>query len=248
MYLLLSGEGPTDIGYCNMALRQCKGSEFLPGPMAVMVDKLVEQAQGYELSHIDSGLVEFVSEKYLVDGAADLKALRKSPSLPGVKKKKETLYFRRNARVLAKRALEKSDETDGEVIAVLFRDSDDLASAGRGEWQDKWDSMIKGFEDEGYAHGIPMIPKPKSEAWLLCALANNYQHCTALENESGNDDGAHPLKDQLTAVVDNDSAQAMTQSVRDGEVDVQRIDMPSFNQFKDHLRQVVSLVTGVPLS
>jgi len=244
MYLLLSGEGPTDIGYCNMALGQCEGNEFVPGPMAVMVDQLVEQSQGYELSHIDSGLVEFVSEKYLINGAADLKALRKSPSLPGVKKKKETLYFRRNARVLARRALAKSVETQNDVVAVLFRDSDDSASAGRGEWQDKWDSMIKGFDDEGYAHGIPMIPKPKSEAWLLCAVANNYQHCTVLENESGNDDGPHPLKDRLTAAVDNDSAQALTQSVRDAEVDVQRIDMPSFNQFRDRLTGVVREIIG----
>jgi hypothetical protein len=58
-------------------------------------------------------------------------------------------------------------------------------------------SMLTGFEVEHISTGVPMIPKPKSEAWILCALRNNYQHCAKLEDESGNDRSPNPLKQQL---------------------------------------------------
>ena len=146
---------------------------------------------------------------------------------------------------LARRAKEKTAECDDTVIAVLFRDSDDSSSAGRGEWKDKWDSMKKGFEDEEFPHGVPMIPKPKSEVWLLCAVAKSYQHCDALENESGNDDSPNPLKGQLRVALDGeDSTLSQTNKVKDRDVDVTRIDMPSFNAFKSRLVEVVKSVVG----
>ncbi len=60
------------------------------------------------------------------------------------------------------------------VIAVLFRDSDGTASSGRGLWEDKRKSIEDGFGEAGFDYGVPMIPKPKSEAWLLCAF-HGYQ-------------------------------------------------------------------------
>jgi len=43
--------------------------------------------------------------------------------------------------------------------------------------------------------GVAMIPKPKSEAWLLCALKNKpYESCEKLEDRSGNDDSPNSLK------------------------------------------------------
>lgn len=249
MHLLLSGEGPTDIGRCNAAVSQCEAGGFVSGPMAVVVDQLVENAQGYAFSYLENDLVEFVSKKYLVDGAADLKALRKSPSLPGVKKKRETLHFRRNARVLARRAQEKMRETNDSVIAVLFRDADGTVSAERGHRSHKVASMHKGFQDEAFEYGVPMMPMPKSEAWLLCAVAKDYQHCAALEHESGNDDAPNPLKAQLAAALDGeDSAPSVSGMLRDGEIDVHLIDMPSYNEFKTRLTEVVrNIVGGAPV-
>lgn len=50
-------------------------------------------------------------------------------------------------------------------------------------WTDKLESMKNGFKEADCILGVPMIPKPKSEAWLLCACKENaYQHCAALEN------------------------------------------------------------------
>ncbi|MDQ7016882.1 MAG: hypothetical protein Q9N68_10960 [Gammaproteobacteria bacterium] len=241
MYLLLSGEGVGDIGGKNNA------AEFMAGPMAVMVDHLLGRLQGYEFSYLDlnNESVEYVSETELTQGAQELKAHRKSPSLPGRKNRSETLYYRRNARVFAIRAKEKAAECNDQVVAVLFRDADGTASAGRGDWQAKWDSMLAGFDDEGFSYGVPMIPKPKSEAWLLCALSKDYQHCDALESESGNDNAPHSLKTQLARVLAGEvSAQGIADRVREHNIDVCRIDMPSFNQFKCRLTDVVRSIVG----
>jgi hypothetical protein len=89
-----------------------------------------------------------------------------------------------------------------------------------------------------------MVPKPKSEAWLLCATKiNPYQHCAALENESGNDDSGRPsLKDQLSTVLGgNSDTENLNQRVTDRIIDIQQIDMPSFNTFKVDLQRAVNL-------
>ncbi|WP_280545991.1 hypothetical protein [Halomonas sp. 11-S5] len=243
MHLLLSGEGPGDIGVCYPAAEQCQAETFQPGPMAWMVDQWVEHCQGYEFSHLENGLVNYVSESYLVENKP--KAGKKPKRLPGKKTPKETAYYYDNARSLATKALALAAELDDHIIAVLFRDGDGTASAGRGKWQDKYNSMLKGFDVGGFKHGVAMLPKPKSEAWLMCALKpeSPYQHCAALEQESGNDRGKNPLKEQLHAVLDgNSAAQALAELVQNRTIRMEDIEMPSLQAFKARLMDVVSLI------
>lgn len=239
MHLIFSGEGSTDIGACYPSSEVCTGSAFRAGPMARIIDKLVECFQGYEHSHIDTEQVTYVSESYLADHRPDTSP--KQLRLPGKKKAKETSYFYRNARALAIAAMELANAEGTKVIAVLFRDSDGTASAGRGEWQNKYDSMVAGFAAEEFTLGVPMLPQPKSEAWLLCAVRPNaYQHCHLLEQESGNDAGANPLKAQLSEALNgHDDVGSLNQMIIEGGIDPLRIDMPSFNRFKDDLHRAV---------
>lgn len=245
MYLLLSGEGPGDIGVCYPTADSCDRPTFAEGPMAIMVDQLVEIFQGYEMSHLETERVSYVSESFLA--ANRLAPIRKAMSLKGKKRPPETKYFFENARAIAAAAKAKCEEVNDMVIAVLFRDSDGTASAGRGDWSDKRNSMIEGFKAETFELGVAMVPKPKSEAWLLCAIKENpYQHCVALEGESGNDRAANSLKDQLSTSLDgNTSVNAVNPLVNDGTIEARRIDMPSFNQFKADLQNAVNLATGV---
>ena len=233
MLILVSGEGPTDIGQCS-GESPTGGAAFRPGPMAWLVDQIAEASEDYPF--LASGLMCCVSEQTLSRRA---KALR-PPSLPGHKRGKETAFYFRNARALAITAGELAATSSQSVVAVLFRDSDGTQSAGRGDWQAKWDSMIKGFEYEDFTGGVPMIPKPKSEAWLLCALktALPYQHCEALELESGNDDAPHSLKAQLAdALGEAPNAANLAELVRLGRVDASQIKMPSFSAFKARLEE-----------
>lgn len=242
MYLLLSGEGPGDIGVCNPSADSCDCPGFNQGPMAIMVDQLVEVFQGFEMSHIETERVSYVSESYLSDNK--LPPRRKAMAFRGKKSPPETKYYFENARALAAAAKVKAAAIGDNVVAILFRDADGTASAGRGNWADKRESMIQGFKAEKFELGVPMVPKPKSEAWLLCATKTNpYQHCAALEDESGNDKaGRVPLKDQLSASLNGDSStEHLNELVNDRQIDVEQIDMPSFNVFKADLERVVRL-------
>jgi hypothetical protein len=170
MFLILSGEGPSDIGVSDLEI----------GPMAKLVDLWLYPQIGYSL--IDTKLYKIFSEQDLAEKAKEIKPR----SQKGKRQKSETRYFYKNARALALLAHQQAQElgNDTSLLVVLFRDADGTASSGRGEWADKWRSMLNGFEAEGITAGVPMLPNPKSEAWILCALRNNYQYCAKLEDQA----------------------------------------------------------------
>jgi len=238
MYFLFSGEGVTDLGACADSAATCEGSDYQHGPMTVIVDQIVEARHHYSL--LDTGCCGFVSRGTLVDRASELKAAKKAMRLPGKKRAKETRYFFNNARGLARIAKEREGERKDDVVAVLFRDAD-TATAGRGPWSEKRQSMLDGFTEEGFAKGVSMIPKPTSEAWLLCALRENpYQGCTALEDRSGNPHSPHSLKGELEERLGHPpTREELCDMVTNGRIDHRRIDMPSFNAFRERLEAVL---------
>lgn len=237
MFFLLSGEGITDMGAGKGAIGICEGEDFFVGPMAIVVERIVEAEHDYSIL---DGACGFVSEATLARRAGELRAARKQLRLPGKKRAKETRYFFNNARVLARFAKDKASDLDDVVVAVLFRDADGTASAGRGEWGDKRQSMLDGFEEEGFGRGVPMIPKPKSEAWLICAWKKQaYQGCRGLEERSGNDNSPNNLKDELAAILDEDVTPEMLCEKVVQSLDIDRIKMPSFKAFRDRLQDAI---------
>ena len=235
MLILVSGEGPTDLGRC-LGADPCEGDAFQPGPMAWLVDQIAETSERY--SFLELHLMVFLSKQRLSEKSKKLKP----PSLPGRKRGQETAYYFRNARALALEAIDLAATSGQSVVAVLFRDADGTQSAGRGQWRDKWNSMCQGFDHEGYAAGVPMIPKPKSEAWLLCALkpSQPYQHCARIEDESGNDAGLDALKSQLESALGKPpTATLLAELVRECRVDAARIEMASFVRFRERLQNVL---------
>jgi hypothetical protein len=239
MFFLLSGEGVTDIGVGKKNSAVCEREDFFVGPMAIIVDQVVEPA--YDFSILDIGCCGFVSEAYIAKRASGLKAVKKKARFPGKKRAKETRYFFNNARILARIAKEQEKKRDDEVVAILFRDSDGTASSGRGLWDEKRQSVLDGFEEEGFSKGVPMIPKPKSEAWLICALKKNaYQNCQALEDDrSGNDNSPNSLKGELREILgEGITPDLLCEKVRQN-VTIDKIDMTSFKKFRDRLEEVI---------
>jgi len=235
MYFLLSGEGASDIGRCSSTAEVCGGVNFKVGPMSIIVKQVVEKLRNYSIFDCCG----FVSERNLSQKARGLKVAKKEMKLPGKRSAKETRYFFNNARALARIAKEYSKKIDGDtVVAVLFRDSDGTASAGRGLWSEKQKSMLDGFAEESFDFGVPMIPKPKSEAWLLCALKSaSYQSCEALEERSGNDSSPKSLKKDLGKL--NLSTADICSKLNRGEIDIDKINMQSFNSFRSRLKDVI---------
>ena len=85
-----------------------------------------------------------------------------------------------------------------------------------------------------------MIPKPKSEAWVICAVKNKYSSCDALEDRSGNDDSPNSLKDELANHLGSlPNREELCQMVEDRVIDIQEIKMPSFIAFRERLEEVI---------
>jgi len=241
MFLLLSGEGASDIGTQDNEI----------GPMTKFVDNWVAQRIGYSL--IDRNYYRIVTKQALSKVAKEELRPR---SKTGKKNPRETRFFYKNARALARLANKESSERNLPVIVVLFRDADGTASSERGEWQYKEQSMLdgfeaeklNGFEAENIFYGVPMIPKPKSEAWILCALRNNYQNCQKLENESGNDASPNSLKQQLEQHLGKPATRVLlNDKIDQGLLDISRIvDMPSLTAFKNRLHEVLNLICYKP--
>ena len=90
-----------------------------------------------------------------------------------------------------------------------------------------------------------LLPKPKSEAWLLCAVANAYQHCQKLEalpammTRRIRPDGSYPNGAGRRCI----HRGAVELAGRVG-FDHQAVaaDMPSFQQFKASLAAAIDEV------
>lgn len=251
MYLVLSGEGKSDIGHCNNSQGCCEASDFNPRAMALIIDQIIDKwladNRGYNLSCLSTHQVTYISEKYL---AGISPSQKKKMGIPGKKKPQETKYFYENARSLAIFAQNKQDEFSNsdndkrKVVAILFRDADGTVSSGRGEYGDKRSSMNLGFKAEGFEYGVAMMPKPKSEAWLLCSIKHNpYQNCDRLEVASGNDNSPNSLKTQLsTALSAYPSTNTIEELINDHKIDIDKIQMPSFLEFRRELENVLNTI------
>lgn len=226
------------MGVCGNGQLYCEGADYLHGPMAVIVSQVVEGRHDYSV--IDAGNYRFASEAAITMRASEVKPPKRSPELVGKKRKKETGYFHRNARVLARIAKDIKATRNDEVVAVLFRDSDGTASAGRGLWANKVQSMLDGFAEEGFERGVPMVPKPKSEAWVFCALKQNHNACDALEDRSGNDNSPNSLKGELESHLGYlPDRKALCDMVEKRAIDIDQLQMPSFLAFRVRLEQVI---------
>lgn len=247
MIFVVSGEGPSDMGSCNNGQGECAGGDFNPGPMAVIIDRLVEQKTCGDFSPLASSAMEFVSEARRIEIA---RALPRSYII-GKKREAGGGYYFKEAMALAQAAKKCSKvNNDCPVAAVLFRDADGTRSTERGLFEIKWKSIVDGFRAAEFDLGVPMVPKPKSEAWLLCALKEDaYQHCAGLEDSlSGNDNAPDSAKQQLLQRLADrgEGTKDLIAMIEQGEVLLNRINMPSFQQFRDRLEEVTQQMFGGP--
>lgn len=241
MIVVLSGEGPSDLGSCTNGMGECTRPEFSFGPMTYFVDKELEGLIGFSMLDSAPECYIFVAKPELVRLAVALRQNRKSMKLQGKKNVAlETGYFYRNAQILGNRSVELAAEYgDDAVLAVLFRDCDGTRSADASLWQDKVNSIQQGFHDSRLgARGVAMVPKPKSESWMLCVLRDNYQHCTRLEDLSGNDSVINSAKMQLNDVLDGDATTASQVNClvdRGIDTDLLASVMPSYESFHQNI-------------
>lgn len=239
MRLLVSGEGPTDLGSCNNAQGQCSDEYFNRGPMVVWLARLWEALLHYNLLDIPEAVL-FVSETAL-DQQSKQAGKRMQP-LRGKKQATETGLYFSNARQLGLMAKQLAADGQVPVMAVLFRDADGTRSAPGQLWQTKWDSILNGFSAATFDFGVPMLPKPKSEAWLLCAGKTARHSHEGLEAISGNDDSPHSAKKQLDEFFGgHQAAHQLADWCQENPTDWSNLlTMPSFRAFFERFQEVAT--------
>lgn len=209
--------------------------------MAWVVDRLLETHSriGYSLLELQiSGgdTVRFVDETELAQHG------KPGPmKLSGIKYGKGNGLFTRNAQVLGLLAKADSQDSKQPVVAVLFRDADSTRSSSRKQWEEKFESIRRGFALAEFHAGVPMLPRPKSEAWLLCGLKNPpYIDCDSLEDAPGNDNSPKSLKNQLAGIIGHEpSAEEQAGWIQSGRIDPASLSMPSFIAFQDALEAAI---------
>lgn len=248
MIVIFSGEGPTDLGQSKTGMSPCSGQDFAPGPMAALADHALEARLRYSVLDTTPDRVWHINETELAKRAKSLG--KRHVALRGSKHPDaETGYFYKNAEMLALFALEKEQTCDDISIAVLFRDSDGTRSSGPALWNSKFKSMEDGFTRAGYSRGVAMLPKPKSEAWLLClARIQKDGDCANLESLPGNDNAPNSAKQQLDAALGQHlSAAQLVDWIKQCQPDFEHLStMPSFASFRDSMKAALNNLNTLP--
>jgi hypothetical protein len=241
MLVLVSGEGHTDIGV-TAPNRDDGEPTFLPGPMAHVVDQMIESAISYSV--IEFGFVRHLGRVELSNLAKEL-PIKPRFVMPGSKRPQGNAGDYRQAFALAQYASWIESSENDEVLTVLFRDSDGTCSSTASKWQDLVNSIEAAFAAAKYVKGVAMVAKPKQEAWFLCALKKDgYVACHSLEEESGNDNSPIALKKKVEEALGRAAdREVLINLVLDRKFDHSKIDMPSFNAFRDALFRAINKIT-----
>lgn len=231
MRFILAGEGPSDLGAKDGV------GGFRKGAMTHIVDAIA--LKGYE---------RFPEYHFLDE--ADVRTLKKkNPRIisdrGGGTKPYREIYL--SACCLGEEAKHKGESWG----VIFFMDTDGTRSAPRNLWEKKVRAMQQGFDSSRNPYGVPMVPRPKSEAWLLgyyqkgLPRQNAYNHCERFEEMPGNDASPNSLKKLLQKALGTEGNPYNLITEKElHSVKWERIDMPSFNLFRKRLENVLAEMNG----
>ncbi len=146
--IILSGEGSSDIGEIDY-----QTGEFMPGPIAVLTRNVLR------FHHKDDVRFHFKARKELKQYPITLKG--KPQKSKGTAGKGHSILAWKLACVA------KDEECD---IAILMRDADNR------EFAPVYEEIRSGFLAAAFDRGIPAVPVPKSEAWIICCMVPERSH------------------------------------------------------------------------
>ena len=124
---------------------------------------------------------------------------------------------------------------------IYFHDLDANTKASVDEiYNDSMNAMNEGFDSVSFPHGVPMIPKTRSESWLLCLLdSDGGVNKRYFEDLPMSDKSPNSGKKVLAAVLDvsEDESYSRIEEKRD-TFDWTGLQAPSFLVFRDRLKIV----------
>lgn len=189
--------------------------------------------------------IEYINETELCNEARRLP--RRLQAARGKKHGVETGYYHGNAFALGMLAANAAQQTSEPVVAVLFRDIDGTRGASPALPKQKLKSVRDGFAAAGFQFGVPMLPKPKSEVWLMAMFTERRRDCSGLEGLPGNDQSPNAPKRQLAARMGGELSSAqwcdrIHRLAADDEGWARLRTLPSYTEFETDLQDVLARV------
>jgi len=163
--IIISGEGNSDVGKTDH-----DRGEFIPGPITVLTRNI--------LSRCDKDDVHFHLRT-----RSELK--RYPITLKGKKREDKGTASGKGHSDLAYKLAYIAKENKCH-IAILMRDADNR------DFDMVYNEIQSGFSAAKFEHGIPAVPVPASEAWIICCISP--EKCLHIENCS---DDMKALLEQL---------------------------------------------------
>ena len=233
MNFLLAGEGSSDLGTLS------SDGSLKKGAMTLLVDTIAEKNHD-------------MTPDYRLVTESQVKALKKQDKRNIMGRGKEYKPFEEV--YLSAQYLGKHAETvfqDAGAGVIFFKDSDGTNAVHRNLWETIVKAMQAGFEMSGNKNGVAMVPRPKSEAWLLGYYQKNlpgqnaYNHCERFEDLPGNDGSPNSTKELLKKALNTTGdVYDLIDKEKIEAIDWKQIDMPSLNLFRKRLENVLAAMTG----
>lgn len=245
--LLAFGEGPTDMGRSRNAQAYAHGDDLEVGPMLRLAHRLL----GRHLPDWNADLFD-LQQEHAIPSVLVAKAEMATKTRAGKFKllskevKQGYLIHSKRGAVLGELAQQSGSLTEAQ-LAIYFHDTDGT-NRDPHDPHDLVQAVNEGFRAAGFAgQGVAMVPQPTSEAWLICSCKPDaYQHCAQLETQlSGNDRSpARAPKLVLGHHLGNPDYHRGDLLPVVNAIEFDRLDMPTFNQFRDDLKQGIRNLCG----
>ncbi len=219
-----------------------EGSSDLMGeesPLTVAVKKLIDFwfSENVEMN--------FVSRSELSDDVKNEKPKR-GASVRGQKNPfPEMRSVTRFAKCLAKRAVSQGEDCG----AIYFKDTDFSSNLNRDEFYLNLNlAMHRGFDEIGFQKGVPMIPKTRSESWMLCIVdASGAMRESYYEMLPGSDNSPRSGKKLLAKKLKCSEKQNYVNLGKYlDSYDWDKLPAPSFVFFKNRLHVVAASILRKP--
>lgn len=237
--ILVSGEGATDLGISISGNGVANETDILPGPMLLLLYKLIRQHSPQWYQEYVDWSVPLPIPTFLVsrsERARTTKLLRPNLFQTHINGR-GGIEHAKSAWAMATLA----NQTNSNLL-VYFHDTDGTRSIL--DRTPNLQSVIVSAAQRGFSHaaaakGVAMVPKPTSEAWLLCHTQNNYRNCALIETElAGNQDSPdRSPKVILSKIVGETNRETLGNLA--SEIDTLSLDMPSFNCFSSQINKAI---------
>ncbi|MGS3137260.1 hypothetical protein ACB316_03300 [Aeromonas sanarellii] len=245
--LLAFGEGPTDMGRSRNAQAYAHGDDLEVGPMLRLAHRLlIRHLPGWNADLFDEQKEQAIPSVLMAKAEMATKTRAGKFKLLSKDVKQGYLIHSKRGAVLGELAQQTGSLTEAQ-LAIYFHDTDGT-NRDPHDPHDLVQAVNEGFRAAGFAgQGIAMVPQPTSEAWLICSCKPDaYQHCVQLETRlSGNDRSPDRApKQRLGQLLGNPDYHRGDLLPVVNAIELDRLDMPTFNQCRNDVKQGIHKLCG----